>query len=429
MDTHAALYARACQVIPGGVNSPVRAFNAVGGTPIAVASGKGSHITLVDGRTLIDCCCSWGAMILGHADPAVTAAVTHAAAHGTTFGIGTPGEVALAERLVEAIPFIDKVRLVNSGTEAVMSAIRLARGVTGRDLIIKCEGCYHGHSDGLLVRSGSGTLTAGDGAEVASAGIPAQVAADTLVVPYNDAAAVACALEAHAGRVAAVIVEPVAGNMGCVPPRPGYLQELEAVTHRAGALLICDEVINAFRFRYGLYSEAAGITPDIVTMGKVIGGGFPLAALGAKAEIMDALAPLGHVYQAGTLSGNPVAVAAACVVLDALKANPPYAAMAARAERIERAFNAAAQRAGVPFHVRRHETIFTPFATDRAPIDNFAQTQACDCGRYARFFHGMLRRGVYLAPSQYEVNFISAAHSDADVETLIAAAEATLAEL
>lgn len=427
--THEALYARACSVIPGGVNSPVRAFNAVGGTPIFVASGKGAEITLADGRTLIDCCCSWGAMILGHAAPVVTEAVARAAASGTTFGIGTPGEVDLAERLVAASPLLERVRLVNSGTEAVMTAVRLARGVTGRDLIVKCDGCYHGHSDGLLVRAGSGVLTAGDGAEVASAGIPEMIARDTLVIPYNDVAAATAAFAEYGPRIAAVIVEPVAGNMGCVPPMEGYLKALETLAHRAGALLICDEVINAFRFHYGLYCDTAGVTPDIITMGKVIGGGFPLAAVGARAEIMDALAPRGKVYQAGTLSGNPVAVAAAIAVLDTLKAAPPYAEMTAKVARIAEAINAAAERHGVPLRVQRHATVFTPFATTALPIRNLTEAQAADAALYARFFHAMLARGVYFEPSAFEVNFISAAHTDEQVAAIIAAAEEAMPTL
>lgn len=426
---HEELYARACRVIPGGVDSPVRAFNAVGGTPVFVASGKGARLTLADGREVIDCCCSWGAMILGHADPGIVEAVARAAAKGTTFGIATPAEAELAERLVAKIPFVDKVRLVNSGTEAVMTAIRLARGVTGRDLIVKCEGCYHGHSDGLLVAAGSGAMTAGDGTQPASAGIPAPIARETLVVPYNDAEALAAALAAHPGRVAAVILEPVAGNMGCVPPRPGYLRAAQEAAHAAGALLICDEVINAWRFRLGLWSEAAGIAPDIVTMGKVIGGGFPLAAVGAPADVMDALAPTGRVYQAGTLSGNPVAVAAAIATLDRLEADPPYARLEAMAAAIAQGVDAAAARHGVPLRVQRHATIFTPFATDRLPIADLAGAKACDAALYARFFHGMLARGVYLEPSQFEVNFVSAAHTQADVAHIVQAAEDTLAAL
>lgn len=426
---HEELYARACRVIPGGVDSPVRAFNAVGGTPVFVASGKGARLTLADGREVIDCCCSWGAMILGHADPGIVEAVARAAAKGTTFGIATPAEAELAERLVAKIPFVDKVRLVNSGTEAVMTAIRLARGVTGRDLIVKCEGCYHGHSDGLLVAAGSGAMTAGDGTQPASAGIPAPIARETLVVPYNDAEALAAALAAHPGRVAAVILEPVAGNMGCVPPRPGYLRAAQEAAHAAGALLICDEVINAWRFRLGLWSEAAGIAPDIVTMGKVIGGGFPLAAVGAPAAVMDALAPTGRVYQAGTLSGNPVAVAAAIATLDRLEADPPYARLEAMAAAIAQGVDAAAARHGVPLRVQRHATVFTPFATDRLPIADLAGAKACDAALYARFFHGMLARGVYLEPSQFEVNFVSAAHTQADVAHIVQAAEDTLAAL
>lgn len=427
--THEKLFERARSVIPGGVNSPVRAFNAVGGTPIFVTSGKGATITLADGRTLIDCCCSWGAMILGHAAEQVTEAVSRAAGGGTTFGIGTPGEVALAERLVAASPLLERVRLVNSGTEAVMTAVRLARGVTGRELILKCEGCYHGHSDALLVSAGSGVLTAGDGAEVASAGIPQIIARDTLVIPYNDLAAAQRAFEVHGARIAAVIIEPVAGNMGCVPPKEGYLKGLETLAHAAGALLICDEVINAFRFRYGLYSDAAGLQPDLVTMGKVIGGGFPLAAVGGKADIMDALAPCGKVYQAGTLSGNPVAVAAAIAVLDELKAHPPYAQMEANVVRIADALNEAAEAAGVPIRVQRHATIFTPFATTALPVCNLTDAQKADTALYARFFHGMLARGVYFEPSAFEVNFVSAAHRTEEVETIIAAAKATFAAL
>lgn len=427
--THEDLYARACALIPGGVNSPVRAFNAVGGTPVFVASGKGAEITLADGRTLIDCCCSWGAMILGHASPLVTEAVTKAAASGTTFGIATPGEVELAERLIAASPRLERVRLVNSGTEAVMTAVRLARGVTGRDLILKCEGCYHGHSDSLLVSAGSGVLTAGDGTEVASAGVPEIIARDTLVIPYNDIAAAERAFAVYGERIAAVIIEPVAGNMGCVLPMPGYLKALETVAHRAGALMICDEVINVFRFRYGLYSDAAGLEPDIITMGKVIGGGFPLAAIGGKAEIMEALAPLGKVYQAGTLSGNPVAVAAAIAVLDELKARPPYATMAAKVERIKTSFNAAAERLGVPMRIQAYETVFTPFATDALPVRNLAEAKAADAALYARFFHAMLANGVYIEPSAFEVNFISAAHTEAQVDTIVAAMETALASL
>lgn len=424
---HETLFARAGRVIPGGVNSPVRAFNAVGGTPVYVTRGKGAHLELADGRTLIDCCCSWGAMILGHADDGVSEAVSRAARAGTTFGINTPGEIELAERLTAASPLIEKVRLVNSGTEAVMTAIRLARGVTGRPLILKCEGCYHGHSDSLLVSAGSGVLTAGDGAQVASAGIPQEIAADTLVVPYNDPDAVARAFEAHPNRIAALILEPVAGNMGCVPPLPGYLQAVAAHARAAGALLIADEVINAFRFHYGFYCDLAGIRPDILTMGKVMGGGFPLAAVGARAEIMDALAPTGRVYQAGTLSGNPVAVAAANEVLRRLEADPPYARMRDQVNRISAAISAAAGKAGVPIRVQSFETLFTPFATTGLPIRNLEEAKRASAADYARFFHGMLQRGVYLEPSQFEVNFISAAHTAADVDAIIAAAEATFA--
>ncbi len=425
--THDSLYQRAMAVLPGGVNSPVRAFNSVGGTPIYVTSGKGAKIQLADGRECVDCCCSWGAMILGHADEEISASVAAAVSRGTTFGISTPGEIELAERLVAHIPFVERVRLVNSGTEAVMTAVRLARGVTGRDLLIKCEGCYHGHSDSLLVKAGSGAMTAGDGTQAATLGIPQGILQHTLVIPYNDEEALAEILAEHGARVAAVILEPVAGNMGCVPPKPGYLKAVEAMVHKAGALLICDEVINAFRFHYGLYSEWAEITPDIVTMGKVIGGGFPLAALGGRAEIMNCLAPEGGVYQAGTLSGNPVAVAAANAVMAKLQRLNPYAQMAAAVKRICSAIDAAAARAGVPLRTQSFATVFTPFASMHA-ITNLAEAQACDTALYARFFHGMLKRGVYMEPSQFEVNFISAAHTEADIAHIIQAAEATLQE-
>lgn len=422
---HALLQQRAEAVLPGGVNSPVRAFNSVGGTPIYVRSGKGARLTLADGRECVDCCCSWGAMILGHGDEAVTEAVQRAAAQGTTFGISTPGEIELAERLVRLVGSVEKVRLVNSGTEAVMTAVRLARGVTGRAKILKFEGCYHGHSDAMLVAAGSGVLTAGDGTQVACAGIPSPIAQDTLVVPYNDVAAVQRAFEVYGATIAAVIVEPVAGNMGCVPPAPGFLQALEECAHAHGALLICDEVINAFRFSLGLYSDAIGLHPDLVTMGKVIGGGFPLAAVGGRAEVMDALAPTGGVYQAGTLSGNPVAVAAANVVLARLEREPPYAQMCANTTAVVEGIRAAIAATGAPFVVQQHATVFTPFATTTLPR-NLSEAKQSNAGLYAAFFHGMLKRGVYLAPSQFEVNFISAAHGAVEIEKIVSAAKETL---
>ena len=323
---HKDIFARARRVIPGGVNSPVRAFNGVGGTPIFVESGRRQKVRTADGRMLTDYCCSWGAMILGHAHPEVTAAVRARAALGTTFGIATPDEVVFAERLTSLVPGLEMVRAVSSGTEAVMTAIRLARGVTGRNLILKFDGCYHGHSDAMLVRSGSGVLTMGASS---SLGVTSGGVADTLVAPYNDLEAVRKAFARHGRQIAAVIVEPVAGNMGIVPPAEGFLKGLRVLTAKHGALLICDEVINGFRFGFSTYSALyGGITPDLVTLGKVIGGGLPLAAVGGRRKWMKALAPTGPVYQAGTLSGNPLAVAAGLKTLEVLERDIPYARMA-----------------------------------------------------------------------------------------------------
>lgn len=426
---HETLFDRAQRVIPGGVNSPVRAFNSVGGTPIYVAAGKGAKITLCDGRTLTDYCCSWGAMILGHAAPAVTRAVTQATKLGTTFGINTPGEVDFAEALLKHIPFLEKVRLVNSGTEAVMTAVRLARGVTGREKIVKFEGCYHGHSDGLLVAAGSGVLTGGaSGTVVATRGIPHSATQDAWILPYNDLEAVRALFTEHGSEIAAVIVEPIAGNMGCVQPLPGFLEGLRQLTQSYGARLIFDEVINAFRFHAGLYASLCGVTPDIVTMGKVIGGGFPLAAVAGSAADMDQLAPTGGIYQAGTLSGNPVAVAAGATVLAALDRKTPYPKMIRFAQEIEHRVNASAKKYGVPFHIARAYDIFTPFASDRE-IHNLTDAKHCDTARYSAFFHGMLSRGIYIAPSQFEVNFISAAHTHRDIDAFCRSADEVLCEL
>ncbi len=411
MRTHESLYQRACKVIPGGVNSPVRAFNGVGGTPLYVESGKGSKIRTADGRTLTDFCCSWGAMILGHAHDEVTAAISAQAAKGTTFGINTPDEVLFAERLRALVPSLERVRLVNSGTEAVMTALRIARGVTGRKRIIKFDGCYHGHSDSMLVSAGSGLLTGGT---VSSLGVSRHVASDTFVAPYNDLLAVNELIRDKGHEIAAIIVEPVAGNMGLVMPEPGFLAKLRHYADRCGALLIFDEVINGFRFDLSSYANSIGVKPDLLTLGKVIGGGLPLAAVGGAAVFMDELAPLGKIYQAGTLSGNPLAVAAGLKTLEILERDNPYPRMAELGQSLADTINTATASKGLPFHCAQHQGVFTLFFT-HAPVKNLADAKRCDTRAYAQHFHSLLNRGYYLPPSQFEVGFISAAHSEADV--------------
>lgn len=413
---HAALFNRARKVIPGGVNSPVRAFNGVGGTPVFVEGGRRQRIRTADGRELTDYCCSWGAMILGHARREVVAAVREAAAHGSTFGIATPAEVAFAERLVSLVPGMDMVRAVNSGTEAVMTALRLARGVTGRDVVLKFDGCYHGHSDTVLVKSGSGVLTMGASS---SAGVTAGAVADTLVVPYNDLKAVEAAFADCGARIAAVIVEPVAGNMGLVPPADGFLKGLRKITKRYGALLICDEVINGFRFGFSSYSALyGGVTPDLITLGKIIGGGLPLAAIGGRAKWMRQLAPTGPVYQAGTLSGNPVAVAAGLKTLEILEREQPYDRMAELGSALAVGISMIAAEHGLPVTCQSFNGVFTPFCTD-LPVQDLADAKACSTKLYAQIFHGLLDRGIYIAPSQFECNFVSAAHTSADVDAFL----------
>lgn len=418
---HETLFRRARKAIPGGVNSPVRAFNAVGGTPIFVEKGKGAKIRTADGRILTDYCCSWGAMILGHAHPAVSRAVAARAKLGTTFGIATPDEVAFAERLCALVPGLERVRAVNSGTEAVMTAIRLARGVTGRDMVLKFDGCYHGHSDAMLVKSGSGILTMGASS---SAGVTPGAVADTLVAPYNDIEAVEMAFRRHGDAIAAAIVEPVAGNMGLVPPARGFLKSLRSITSRHGALLVCDEVINGFRFGFSSYSALyGGITPDLITLGKVIGGGLPLAAVGGKAKWMKLLAPEGPVYQAGTLSGNPLAVAAGLATLDALEREQPYARMADLGSSLAVGMSTIAAEHGLPVTCQSFNGVFTPFCTDQ-PVTCLEDAKTCDTSLYVKLFHGLLDRGIYIAPSQFECNFISAAHTVGDIDAFLSAFEA-----
>jgi glutamate-1-semialdehyde 2,1-aminomutase len=419
------LFERASQVIPGGVNSPVRAFKSVGGNPLFIRSAHGSRLVDADGNEYLDYVGSWGPMILGHAHPRVLEAVHAAVDRGTSYGAPTELEVRLAEKIVEAVPSVEVVRLVNSGTEAVMSAIRLARGFTGRDRIVKFDGCYHGHSDGLLAQAGSGLATLGI---PDCPGVPETYTALTTSLPFNDLEAVEAAFRQDGDAIAALIVEPVAGNMGCVPPEPRFLEGLRAITERHGALLIFDEVMTGFRLAYGGAQERFGITPDLTTLGKVVGGGFPLAAYGGRREIMQRMAPAGPVYQAGTLSGNPIAVSAGLAQLELLEDRSAYDILEARGAQLEAGLNAAARDAGIPCTVNRVGSMITGFFTDQ-PVRNYEDAKTSDTARFGRFFREMLDRGVYLAPSQFEAAFISTAHSEEDIERTVAAARECLAVL
>lgn len=418
----AALFKRACRVMPGGVNSPVRAFKAVGGPPVFIERGRGSRIFTVDGRELIDFCGSWGPLILGHAHTAVVEAIRQAAAAGTTFGACTEREVELAELLRARVPYLEMVRLVNSGTEATMTAIRLARGFTGRKKILKFDGCYHGHVDGLLVSAGSGLLTGGI---ASSSGVPEGVVADVLVAPYNDLDAVALLMDRYGHDVAAIIVEPVAGNMGLVLPEPGFLEGLRKLATDKGTLLIFDEVITGFRLGPTTYGALCDITPDLTCLGKIIGGGMPIGAVGGRVGIMRRLAPLGAVYQAGTLSGNPVAVAAGLSTLKVLIEENPYTDMARRAKKVGDWFDYRKFSRGLKIHCANLGGMFTVFFCE-PKVRNLADAKRCDTRRYARYFHGMLERGIYLPPSQFEVCFISAAHTDEDIEYFLKAVDEVL---
>jgi len=407
-----ALFERARALIPGGVNSPVRAFRSVGGDPLFIARGEGSHIFDADGNEYIDYVGSWGPLLLGHRHPAILKALREALKCGTSFGAPTEREVLLAEEIRRAVPSIEMVRLVNSGTEATMSAIRLARGFTGRELTVKFEGCYHGHVDSLLVKAGSGMATLGI---ADTQGVPRSFCETTIALPYNSIDAVEQAFQRHGDRIAVVIVEPVAGNMGCVPPAPGFLQCLSELSQRHGAVLIFDEVMTGFRVARGGAQELYGIRPDLTTLGKVIGGGLPIGAYGGRADIMRQIAPLGPVYQAGTLSGNPLAVSAGLAVLRHIAAHPGiYAQLDARTAQL-----AAVAPAG--FTVNRVGSMFTFFFTD-GPVTDYESAKTSDTARFARFFRGMLERGVYLAPSQFEAAFVSAAHTEEDIRRTIEAA-------
>ena len=408
-----ALFRRAQEIIPGGVNSPVRAFRGVGGNPVFVARGEGSHIFDVDGNEYIDYVGSWGPLLLGHRHPAILEALERALTIGTSFGAPTGQEIELAEAICDAVPSIEMVRLVNSGTEATMSAIRVARGFTGRDLIVKFEGCYHGHVDSLLVKAGSGLATLGI---ADTQGVPKAFCDTTIALPFNSPEAVEEAFHAHGDRIAAVIVEPVVGNMGCVPPRPGYLALLREVTRRHGALLILDEVMTGFRVAFGGAQQLYGVKPDLTTLGKVIGGGLPVGAYGGRKDIMSKVAPVGPVYQAGTLSGNPLAVAAGLAMLRHLKAHPEiYGQLEQRAAAL-----CARVPAGVT--VNRVGAMFT-FFFQPGPVTDWESAKLSDTGRFGRFFRAMLDRGVYLAPSQFEAAFLSAAHSDDDIARTVSAAK------
>jgi len=412
------LFARAQRVIPGGVNSPVRAFKAVGGTPLFIRKAEGARLWDADGKGYIDYVGSWGPLILGHAHPSVIEAITQAAARGTSYGAPCAAEVELADRVVRLVPSIQKVRFVSSGTEATMSALRLARGFTGRTKILKFEGCYHGHADALLVAAGSGVATLGI---PGSPGVPEGTVADTITAPYNDLGAVEKVIAAHGRDLAAIIVEPVAGNMGCVAPREGYLQGLRDLCTQAGALLVFDEVMTGFRVSSGGAQVLYGIKPDLTCLGKIIGGGLPVGAYGGRADIMDHIAPSGPVYQAGTLSGNPLAMAAGAVTLDLLQRAGTYKRLETLSARLHAGLLAARDEADVKVTINRVGSMITLFFTP-GPVFDYASAKTSDTTLFAKFFHGLLARGVYFPPAQYEAAFVSLAHTEGDIETTIRAA-------
>ena len=420
------LFTEAQELIPGGVNSPVRAFRGVGGDPVFVERAEGAYLVDADGRRYIDYVGSWGPMIVGHAHPDVVRAVQEAAARGLGYGTPTAIESRMARKVLELMPTMEMVRMVSSGTEATMTALRLARGFTGRDKIVKFEGCYHGHSDSLLIKAGSGALTLG---VPTSPGVPAALAAHTLTLPYNDLDACRTAFAELGAEIACVIVEPVAGNMNCVPPRAGFLEGLRELCDAHGSLLILDEVMTGFRVALGGAQALYGVTPDLTTLGKVIGGGLPVAALGGRRAVMEHLAPVGPVYQAGTLSGNPVAMAAGLATLEIVARPGFHAELEAKVAALCDGILAAARAAGVPMTANRVGGMFGLFFTDAAEVTSFADVMACDVERFRRFFHGMLDAGVYLAPSAFEAGFVSAAHGDDEIAQTVAAAGRVLQQI
>lgn len=420
------LFAQAQHSIPGGVNSPVRAFNGVGGSPIFIESADGAYMFDADGQRYIDYVGSWGPMILGHNNPVIREATHQAVDRGLSFGTPTANEITMAEKIKSLVPSIEKVRMVNSGTEATMTAIRLARGYTGRDKILKFEGCYHGHADALLVKAGSGALTLG---VPNSPGIPEDFAKHTLTVTFNDLDSVRQVFAECGNDIATIIVEPVAGNMNCIPPAPGFLEGLRDICDEYGSVLIFDEVMTGFRVARGGAQERFNVTPDLTTLGKVIGGGMPVGAFGGKREIMDYIAPVGPVYQAGTLSGNPVAMAAGLAALTQLEDESLYPNLYAKVDRLVDGLQALADEAGIPFTTNRAGSMFGFFFTGDGPVTSYQQATQCNMEHFRSFYHSMLKQGVYLAPSAFEAGFMSAAHTDADIDATLAAAKVAFAAL